>query len=58
VLIAIVKKEFRLGASLYQLLQVLLVSIFEKIELRCAFAKEEPRIHQNAFSNQLPLFDF
>ena len=58
VLIAIVKKELQLDASLYQLLQILSVSVFEKIELRCAFAKEEPRIHEDAFSNQLPLFDF
>jgi Domain of unknown function (DUF4372)/Transposase DDE domain len=58
VLIAILKKELRLEASLYQLLQVLSVSIFEKIELRRAFAKEAPLIHGPAFSNQLPLFDF
>ncbi len=58
VLIAIVKKEFQLDASLYQLLQILSVSVFEKIEFRCAFAKEEIRIREDAFSNPLPLFDF
>jgi len=58
VLIATVKKELQLDASLYQLLQVLSVSVFERIELRRAFAKETPRIHEPAFSNQLPLFDF
>lgn len=58
VLIAIVKKELRLDASLYQLLQVLSVSIFEKIELRRAFAKDSPQIHESRFSNPLPLFDF
>jgi hypothetical protein len=57
-LIAIVKKELHLDASLYQLLQILSVSVFEKIELRRAFAKEEIRIHEGAFSKQLPLFDF
>lgn len=57
-LIAIVKKELHLDASLYQLLQILSVSVFEKIELRRAFAKEEIRIHGDAFSNPLPLFDF
>ena len=57
-LIAIVKKELHLDASLYQLLQILSVSVFEKIELRRAFAKEEFRIHENPFSKQLPLFDF
>ena len=38
-LMAIVKKELHLDASLYQLLQILSVSVFEKIELRRAFAK-------------------
>lgn len=57
-LIAIVKKELHLDASLYTLLQILSVSVFEKIELRRAFAKEEIRIHEDAFSNPLPLFDF
>lgn len=57
-LIAIVKKELHLDASLYQLLQILSVSVFEKIELRCAFAKEEIRICEDTFSNPLPLFDF
>jgi hypothetical protein len=57
-LIAIVKKELHLDASLYQLLQILSVSVFEKIELRRAFEKEEIRIHEDAFSKQLPLFDF
>jgi len=57
-LIAIVKKELHLDASLYQLLQILSVSVFEKIELRRAFAKEGIRIHEDAFSKQLPLFDF
>ena len=57
-LIAIVKKELHLDASLYQLLQILSVSVFEKIELRRAFAKEGIRIHEDAISKQLPLFDF
>ena len=58
VLIAIVKKELQLEASLYQLLQILSVSVFEKIELRRAFAKEEIQTHEDRFSKQLPLFDF
>ena len=58
VLIAIVKKELHLDASLYTLLQILSVSVFEKIELRRAFAKEECRIHVDDFSKPLPLFDF
>jgi len=57
-LIAIVKKELHLDASLYQLLQILSVSVFEKIKLQRAFAKEESRIHEDVFSKQVPLFDF
>ena len=36
VLIAIVKKELQLDPSLYTLLQILSVSVFEKNELSCA----------------------
>ncbi len=57
-LIAIVKKELHLDASLYQLLQILSVSVFEKIELRRAFAKGKIRVREDTFSKQLPLFDF
>ena len=37
VLIAIVKKELQIDASLYTLLQILSVSVFEKTELSSAF---------------------
>ena len=37
VLIAIIKKELQINASLYTLLQILSVSVFEKTELSCAF---------------------
>ena len=36
VLIAIVKKELQLDASLYTCLQILSVSVFEKTEISCA----------------------
>jgi len=57
VLIAIVKKELKLDASLYTCLQILSVSIFEKTEISCAL---QPYLHTNnpsAFANQLNLFD-
>jgi transposase len=57
VLIAIVKKELKLDASLYTCLQILPVSIFEKTEISCAL---QPNLYTNdtsAFSNQLNLFD-
>ena len=58
VLIAIVKKELQLDASLYTLLQILSVSVFEKTPLSEAFAGEWPISEQTGFSNQLNLFDF
>lgn len=44
VLIAIVKKELQLDASLYTLLQILSVSVFEKPQLFQAFADNTPLI--------------
>ena len=53
VLIAIVKKELQLKASLYELLQIFSVSVFEKIELRLALQRS-PEVALT--SNQLTLF--
>ncbi len=51
VLIAIVKKELKLNASLYTCLQILSVSIFEKTEISCAlqhpFLLSDPACHPN-----------
>jgi len=57
VLIAIVKKELHLDASLYTCLQILSVSIFEKTEISCALQPYHSRIDIPTFSNQLNLFD-
>ena len=57
VLIAIVKKELNLDASLYTCLQILSVSIFEKTEISCAL---QPYLHRTDQTNnaiQLNLFD-
>ena len=43
VLIAIVKKELRLNTSLYTLLQILSVSVFEKILISWAFPPDTNR---------------
>ena len=56
VLIAIVKKELNLDASLYTCLQILSVSIFEKTEISCALQPYQSRMHIPAFANQLNLF--
>jgi Transposase DDE domain/Domain of unknown function (DUF4372) len=58
VLIAIVKKELQLDTSLYTLLQILSVSIFEKTPLRCAFQPDANRTIPPFANNQLMLFDF
>ena len=58
VLIAIVKKELQLTASLYTCLQILSVSIFEKTEISCALQPDRSQREIDAPANQLILFDF
>jgi Transposase DDE domain/Domain of unknown function (DUF4372) len=58
VLIAIVKKELQLDASLYTLLQILSVSIFEKTPISCALQLDHNEIVPPPTDNQLRLFDF
>ena len=58
VLIAIIKKELQLGASLYTLLQILSVSVFEKTQLSCALQADDSQIDLLPASNQLNLFEF
>jgi hypothetical protein len=58
VLIAIVKKELQLNASLYTLLQILSVSVFEKTEISCALRLGQPVLEAPLGANQLNLFHF
>ena len=58
VLIAIVKKELHLDASLYTLLQILSVSVFEKTPISLALQPDTNRINAPPLANQLNLFDF
>jgi len=58
VLIAIVKKELQLNASLYTCLQILSVSVFEKTELSCALQADLSQMDVPDTANQLNLFDF
>jgi hypothetical protein len=58
VLIAIVKKELQLNASLYTCLQILSVSIFEKTELSWALQLDKSQREVTVPPNQLILFDF
>jgi Domain of unknown function (DUF4372)/Transposase DDE domain len=57
-LIAIVKKELNLDASLYTLLQILSVSVFEKTPLLQAFSETLHETEPYDSCNQLNLFDF
>jgi IS4 transposase len=57
VLIAIIKKRLALSASLYTILQLLTVTIFEKIQLDQLLAQSHPAFPQQLVDNQLNLFD-
>ena len=58
VLIAIVKKEIQIDASLYTLLQILSVSVFEKNQLHQALQGIAYIPEQSNSANQLNLFNF
>ena len=58
VLIAIVKKELHLDSSLYTCLQILSVSVFEKIQLSCALQLDDSGTELPLDDNQLILFNF
>jgi DDE family transposase len=58
VLIAIVKRRLHLEASLYTLLQVLSVTIFEKMPIQTALSSEITGSDSTASANQLNLFAF
>ena len=58
VLIAIVKKELHLDASLYTLLQILSVSVFEKTHISCALQPDAEIPKTPLSSNQLNLLTF
>jgi hypothetical protein len=58
VLVAIVKKRLALDATLYQILQVLSVTLFEKTPILRAFDDQASQEKSAPFSNQLNLLDF
>ena len=58
VLVAIVKKRLRLDASLYTLMQVLSVTIFEKVPIQTALSSETSKCDTATENNQLNLFGF
>jgi hypothetical protein len=58
VLVAIVRKRLALGASLYQILQILSVTLFEKTPLLQALQASDSENDLPDAGNQLILFDF
>jgi hypothetical protein len=57
VLVAIIKKRLNLDASLYTLLQILSVTLFEKMPLQQAFPDDDYTSEKSSISNQLNLFN-
>ena len=58
VLVAIVRKRLELDASLYQILQILSVSLFEKTPILCALQAIDEDANFTHNVNQLILFEF
>ena len=58
VLVAIVRKQLELDASLYQILQILSVSLFEKTPILCALQAIDEDANFTHNVNQLILFEF
>ena len=58
VLIAIVRKELQVEASMYTCLQILSVSAFEKTLISCAFPGDESTTEPTDVAEQLILFNF
>ena len=57
VLVAIIKKELSLSASLYQILQVVSVTIFERVPILQALQLQDTQEKSDLFFNQLSLFN-
>lgn len=57
VLVAIVKKRLRLSASLYEILQILSLTMFERIPLNQLLALSKPELTNLDSDTQLILFD-
>jgi hypothetical protein len=58
VLVAIIRKRLGLEPSLYKILQIISVTIFEKTPILEAFANVEPQLEEVYPGNQLNLFPF
>ncbi|TAM93963.1 MAG: IS4 family transposase [Chitinophagaceae bacterium] len=57
VLVAIAKKKFMLNQTLYEILQILSISLFEKMPINQLFQKTQLQYFKEQDDNQLTLFD-
>ena len=57
VLVAIVKKRLALPASLYEMLQILSLTLFEKTPMNSLFDADSNQKSPEVDANQLNLFD-
>ena len=57
VLVAIAKKKFTLKQSLYEILQILSISIFEKVPINQLFQQTQKQYFKELNHNQLKMFD-
>ena len=58
VLVAIIKKRLNCDLSLYTILQILSLTLFERMPLNQLLSDCETNVNPGAFSNQLNLFDY
>ena len=58
VLVAIVRKRLGLEASLYQILQIFSLTLFEKTPILCTLQAVDADSNSTENANQLILFDF
>jgi len=58
VLVAILKKRLRLETSLYTILQILSVTVFERMPLDQVLTGSDPATSHPSLANQLTLFDY
>ena len=58
VLVAVIRKRLSLEASLYQILQILSVTLLEKVPILQALQASDSHLDSHENPNQLILFDF
>ena len=56
-LVAIVKKRLQLSASLYEILQILSLTMFERMQIDQLLSLQPILVAEPIFGNQLTLFD-